>query len=280
MNYENYIFTKKDSVGLVKLNRPDKANALTIAAFKELRDLLRSVREDPDVNAILVYGAGKHFCAGNDIDLRREARLSSDISPYESQWEDWQCRHDCDMEIRDYPKPIIAAVHGACMGAAVEMITLFDAVFAAEDAKFGIPEMRMSMVPYCRMVYAFSHIRFAKETIGSGENFSAHRAFQIGMINRVVPPEKLMDEAMTYARRLALMPPENMSMMKKELNAAEDLMGFREMMKMCLSSTLHSVLSDSNVKRTFSEIGNTLGTNAALKWQREYFAQAEKPFEE
>ena len=280
MEFENYLLTVKDGVGLVKLNRPEKANALTMAAFPELCGLLRSVQDDQNVNAILVYGAGKHFCAGNDISQRREARLTSKLSPYESQWEDWNSRRVCDMEIRDYPKPIIAAVHGACMGAGLEMVTLFDAIFAAEDAKFGIPEMRMSIVPYCRLAYAFNHIRFAKETISSGENFDAQRALQMGMINRVVPREKLMDEAMTYARRLALMPPENMALMKKTLNTAEDLMGFRELLNSSISITIHSIVSDSDIKRTFSEIGEAQGTNAALKWQREYFAQAERPFEE
>jgi enoyl-CoA hydratase len=184
------------------------------------------------------------------------------------------------MRIYNYPKPTVAAVHGHCLGAGLEMIPLFDFTVAADSAVFGLPEMSMSIIPVVRLAYGFSQLRFAKEAIMAGENFSADRAMQTGLINRVTTREGLMNEAMALARRLALMPPETMSLAKKVCNKINEVRGFDLIAEASAITTVHSLQLDTALRREFTAIGEAKGISAAFEWRRAYFAQADRPFEE
>ena len=279
MEYVNFTLQIRDHVAILKLNRPDKANALTNNALMEIAHALESVQDNEEVCSVLLYGEGKHFCSGNDL---QDKRFSKDgkARNYLVRWEDYEIRHASEMKIYHYPKPTVVAVHGLCLGAGFELAALGDFMIASEDATFGLPEMRMSIVPLSRLVYAFNQMRFAKEAIMTGENFGADRAYQMGLVNKVVPQEKLLDEAMVLARKLALMPPETMKVAKQVCNKVNRIQGFDLIAEESKIYTIHSLELPTKMREQFNAIGAEQGLGAAFKWQKEYFAQANKPFAE
>ncbi|HWP79706.1 MAG TPA: enoyl-CoA hydratase/isomerase family protein [Candidatus Acidoferrum sp.] len=280
MEYENFTLNIKDKVAILKLSRPEQANALKINALEEFAAALESVRDNEEVCSVLLYGAGKHFCAGNDVAERAFSEKAKARQNYLSQWEDFQQRHVYETYIYSFPKPTVAAVHGSCLGAGMELISLFDFVIASEDAKFGLPEMRMSIVPLTRLAFAYNQLRFVKEMVMTGENVTVDRAYQMGLINHIVPRENLMDEAMILARKLALMPPETMRVAKEAFNRVNQMAGYDIISKEGQGFLVHSLQYPTWMRQQYNAIGKEQGPGAAFKWQKEYFAQAEKPFEE
>jgi enoyl-CoA hydratase/carnithine racemase len=190
---------------------------------------------------IVLAGEGEHFCAGHDIGSPgRDADVS--FGRRAVLWWDHvgrpgaDARYAREMEVylgmcrrwREIPKPVIAMVQGACIAGGLMLAWVCDLIVAADDAFFADPVVRMGIpgVEYFAHPWVLGP-RFAKEVLFTGERFGALRAYQLGMVNRVVPRAELAEAAFALADVIATMPPFGLALAKRAVNQCEDLMGMR-----------------------------------------------------
>ncbi|MCS7207528.1 MAG: enoyl-CoA hydratase/isomerase family protein [Dehalococcoidia bacterium] len=206
-------------VGLLTLNRPERLNALSGQMWQEISATLREADRDPEVRAIVVRGAGRAFSAGADIGSGASPR--NILEWYESEMESVP-RHRI---FRELTKPTIGAVHGWCLGWGFEMACSLDMLVAAEDAKFGAPEIR-----HGSMVASILPLRigpmWAKRLIFTGDIITAQKAKEIGLVLEVLPsPEGALEAALALARRIALVPPLGVRFNKRMVDGVMEALG-------------------------------------------------------
>ncbi|HVQ51138.1 MAG TPA: enoyl-CoA hydratase, partial [Mycobacterium sp.] len=197
--------------------------------------------DDDSVRVIVLAGSGEHFSAGHDIGSpSRDHHVSYDNRAV--MWWDHVGRPGGDqrfareMEVylgmcrrwREIPKPTIAMVQGACIAGGLMLAWICDLIVASDDAFFSDPVVRMGIpgVEYFAHPWVLGP-RFAKEILYSGDRFTAQRAYEVGMVNRVVPRSKLRSETLAIAARIAAMPGFGLALTKKAVNQCEDQMGLR-----------------------------------------------------
>ena len=196
---EQVIVSVADGVCEVRLNRPDKRNALTLAMYRALAGALHAANVDDGVRVILLSGAGASFTAGNDLnDFLSGPPLAED--------------HDAARFLRTLPairKVMVAAVHGATVGIGVTLLLHCDLVIAARSTRLAVPFVRLGLVPEAAssllLPRLIGHQR-AAEMLFLGEPIDANRAFEMGIVNRVVDDESLLGEARSLARTVAAQP--------------------------------------------------------------------------
>jgi enoyl-CoA hydratase/carnithine racemase len=180
----------------IQLNRPEKKNAMTLAMYVTLADLLNDAAKDDLIRSVLWHGAGDSFSAGNDIQDFLKNPPGVGDSP--------QAR--LIKALIDFDKPIVAAVQGAAIGGGTTMLTHCDFVFAGESAKFQTPFVNLALVPEFGSSYSvpaqIGYVR-AAELILLGSRFDATRAAELGLVTRVVPDQELLAIATDTARELA-----------------------------------------------------------------------------
>jgi len=194
--FQDIIYEKKDPTAIIWLNRPDKRNAITTRMVGELRKAFEIAEGDRGIRVVVMAAKGKSYCAGGDT--------SEFLSNTIQQTETFQ-RENLELwrQMEKLRKPIIAAVHGF---ANIELIQAVDIVLAAEDAKFGLPETGIGVSPGAGITIRLPKVvgKFiAKELLFTGDWINAEEAHRIGLVNRVVPPDRLMDEAMALSAKIA-----------------------------------------------------------------------------
>jgi len=196
MSYKNVIVETHDSVGLIRLNRPEALNALNSELIGELNQALDAFEQDAAIGCIVLTGSEKAFAAGADIGEMAEATpVDMLLSNRIGQWD----------RVRRISKPVIAAVNGVAMGGGFEIALACDLIVAAEDAKFGIPEAKRGLVAAAGgLVRLPNQIpeRVAMELALTGEFISARRAYEIGLINAVVAPGTALEAARALAAKI------------------------------------------------------------------------------
>jgi enoyl-CoA hydratase/carnithine racemase len=184
----------------IQLNRPEKKNAMTLAMYITLADLLNDAAKDDQIRVVLWHGAGDSFSAGNDI----EDFLKNPPGPGESPQ-----AHLIEALI-NFDKPIVVAVQGAAIGGGTTMLTHCDFVFASETAKFRMPFVDLAVVPEFGTSYSvparIGYLR-AAELVLLGSPFGAKRAAELGLVTRVVADQQLLPTATGAAQQLAVKPP-------------------------------------------------------------------------
>ena len=181
----------------IQLNRPDKKNAMTVAMYTTLADLLNDAAKDDQIRVVLWHGAGDSFSAGNDIqDFLKNPPGGAGESPQARLIE----------ALINFDKPIVAAVQGAAIGGGTTMLTHCDLVLAGDSAKFRMPFVDLAVVPEFGTSYSvparIGYLR-AAELILLGSRFDAKRAAELGLVTRVVPDQELLATATDTARQLA-----------------------------------------------------------------------------
>lgn len=226
-------------IAYVTLNRPQYRNAQNSAMTYALDDAFYAAAADDDVKVVILRGEGKHFSAGHDIGTPgRDIDQSFDRRA--GLWWDHvdkpgsESRYARESEVylgmcrrwRELPKPMIAQVQGACIAGGLMLAWVCDFIVAAEDAFFADPVVRMGIpgVEFFAHPWAMGP-RQAKEFLYLGERVDATRAKEWGMVNRVVPADRLAEEVTDMATRIATMPRLGLALTKKAINQAEDLMG-------------------------------------------------------
>lgn len=199
--YQYIQVSKEDRVGLVRLNRPEVLNALSPDLMAELVEALEAFDRDEGIGCIVLTGGEKVFAAGADIKRMAEA------SAVEMLLIDQLARWD---RIRKLHKPVIAAINGYALGGGCELAMMCDIILAGENARFGQPEIGIGVIPGAggtqRLTRAVGKAK-AMELILTGRQFSAIEALEMGLINKVVPPELTIEEAKAMAREIAAKPP-------------------------------------------------------------------------
>jgi enoyl-CoA hydratase len=219
-----------DHVGVITLDRGDKANAQTTAFLEEIDDGWRAAAADPSVRVILLQANGPHFSAGMDLS-RMGAAAAEGPAPVVEQGSFYSVDSlhffGNTLQWRNVPKPSIAAVQGKCVAAGLMLCWPCDLIIAADNAEFSDPTMRMGMAGIEYMAHAWElGPRKAKEMLFRSTPISAEEARDLGMVNKVVPLAELRDEAMRWARDIAALDPAMAAMVKRGVNAVLDTQGF------------------------------------------------------
>ena len=238
---DEVLYDVRDRVAVITLNRPEYANAQNSAMTYALDAAFGRAVNDDRVAVLVLAGAGKHFCGGHDIGTPgRDADQSFDRQAV--LWWDHvgkagaDARYAREMEVylgmcrrwREMPKPVIAMVHGACIAGGLMLAWVCDLIVAADDAFFADPVVRMGVpgVEYFAHPWMLGP-RLAKEVLFTGGRFGAERAYQAGMVSRVVPRASLEAVVFELAGQIAEMPPFGLALAKRAVNQCEDLMGMR-----------------------------------------------------
>jgi enoyl-CoA hydratase len=219
VTYQTLLYGKKDGIGTVTLNRPDKLNALNSTVYTELYDVFQAIENDPEVRVVILTGAGERaFCAGSDV-----AEMQN-MGPIEIQKFMTTIRKTSDF-IYALTKPTIAAVNGYALGGGCELSMCCDIRIASEKARFGQPEITLGLIPGASGTQRLPRLigaAKAKEMIFTGDLIDAVTALNLGLVNKVVPPDKLMEEAMALATKLAGMSGPVLAMAKAAINTGLD----------------------------------------------------------
>ena len=199
MSFANLLFEKRDNIAIVTMNRPKALNALNNDTLRELDAALTLIRDDAGVKGGIITGSGKAFVAGADI---------SQMADYSSEQGRayMEFAQDVFNRIELMGKPFIAAVNGYALGGGCELAMACDLRLAAESAVFGQPEVNLGLIPGfggSQRLPRLVGIGIARELIYTGRNVKAEEARAIGLANRVVPAEALLDEALAMMRTIA-----------------------------------------------------------------------------
>ncbi len=208
------IFEKKGAVGLLTLNRPEALNALSHPLMDELEKALDECAADSAVRAVVLTGSDKAFAAGADIsEMEGLNAAQMRLDPHLSRWD----------KVATFPKPTIAAISGYALGGGLELALACDLRIASETAVLGQPEILIGVIPGAggsvRLARLLGRAR-ALEMLLTGKRISAHEALKLGILNRVVPIELFLEEALKLAREIAAMPPLAVAAVKKSVLSA------------------------------------------------------------
>jgi len=216
LGYQNIIVSKEGSIGIVQLNRPTALNALNFELMAELVKALEELDGDQAVRVIILTGSDRAFAAGADLKEMSQAGPVDLILG--RRFELWD-------RIRKIAKPIIAAVSRYCLGGGNELAMSCDLIIASENATFGQPEVNVGIMPGAggtqRLIRAVGKYK-AMEMILTGKPITAQEAYRVGLVNRVVPTESLMDEAKKIANEIASKPPISIRAAKEAILKAQD----------------------------------------------------------
>jgi enoyl-CoA hydratase len=220
VTYQTLLYEKKDGIGTVTLNRPEALNALNSTVFSELYELFQEIEHDGEVRVVIITGSGpKAFVAGSDI--TEMAPLSSvEINSFVEK-----VRRASD-KIYNLSKPVIAAVNGYALGGGCELAMCCDLRICSEKARFGQPEINLAVIPggggTQRLTRLIGMTR-AKEFLFTGDMIDAPTALNLGLVNKVVPPESLMNEAKEMAQKLMTKSGRILSLIKTAVNSGVNM---------------------------------------------------------
>ena len=215
MVYEMILVETRGRVGLVRLNRPKQLNALNDALMNELGDALAGFDADEGIGAMVVTGSDKAFAAGADIGAMKDWGYM-DVYKGEYVTRNWE-------RMKSIRKPVIAAVAGYALGGGCELAMMCDIIIAADTAKFGQPEIKLGIIPGAggtqRLPRAVGKAK-AMDLVLSGRMMDAAEAERAGLVSRVVPADKLIDEALACAAQIAEFSLPSVMMAKEAVNRA------------------------------------------------------------
>lgn len=218
MEYKNLIVDIEENVGIVKINRPDVLNAIDKETILELEKAMHELNDNPAVKVIIITGEGKAFAAGADIramiefdsiEAREFSKLGRRVLSY----------------IENMEKPVIAAVNGYALGGGCEIAMACDIRIASDKAVFGQPELKLGIIPGWAGTQRMARllgISKAKELIFTGENIDAKEAEKIGLVNKTVSYDELMNEAKKMAKKMLQVGPTALKLVKTVINRGVD----------------------------------------------------------
>lgn len=219
MSYEVIQLIKENGVATITLNRPPM-NPLNSQVFKELNNAVDEMQSDPSIKAVIITGSGtKAFAAGADI------TEMANLSPIEVYHFSQTSRFTFE-KLENLGKPVIAAINGLALGGGCELALCCDFRLAADTAKFGQPEINLGIIPGAggtQRLPRLIGVAKAKELIFLGEMFDASVALSLGLVNKVVLADALLEEALKLAQKLASKPTVAMSMAKSAINTGVNL---------------------------------------------------------
>ena len=216
MESKNVIFAAKNGVGRIIINRPDKRNALSLAIRKRLKEVLRAVNEDEAIRVLIITGAGEEaFVAGADLNELKDFNALQMLEYLETYGQKLYT------EFERLPIPTIALIKGYCLGGGCELAMACDIRIASPNAKFGLPELRYGVIPGgggTQRLVRLVGLGRAKELILTGNIINAREAERIGLINRVVPRNRIEKHVETLTDTIISQGPIAVKMAKMAMN--------------------------------------------------------------
>jgi enoyl-CoA hydratase len=265
MSYETILFEKDqtDKFVTITLNRPDKLNSMNKTVIREIDQAIAESVADPDINAVLLTGAGRSFSAGYDLGA---ADFDVDVDFWRT---DMSENAEALLNIWRAPIPVVAAVNGYALAGALELVMCCDLAIAADNAKFGEPEVRHNSGPPSLMMPWLLSSRDTRWLMFTGDMVDAQEALRMHLVNKVVPAEHLMEEATKLTRKLARMPVPALKFTKASLNNQQMVAGL-------LASFQYNIeaIASLHVTKSGREWMQKLG-KMSLK---EYLAYRDAPF--
>jgi enoyl-CoA hydratase len=199
MTKKTVLYSRDGNVGIITLNRPERLNAINGGLLRDFIEQLETARKDKEAISVILTGAGRAFCAGEDL------KESSAGKSFETWIEETDGLQEVQRMIMRLGKPLIAAVQGYALGGGCEFAMSCDIRIATEDAKFGFPETEVGLTVTTagtKLLTQIVGLGKAKELVFTGEFVDAHEALRIGLANKVVPAERLIDEAFGMANKI------------------------------------------------------------------------------
>jgi len=255
-------FETRGPVAVLTLDRPEKLNAIDEPMIAALHAALDRAERDAAVRAVLLRGAGRAFSAGFD--------LGPGGAPRDPVVLRAELRRDFDVIMRfwDFPKPTVAAVHGYCLGSAMEMAVACDVTVAAEGCRFGAPEVRFGSGIVALILPWVIGPKQAKELLLGGDDaVPAERALALGLVNRVVPAERCFEEALEVARGIAANDALAVALTKQAINRSAEIMGMRQALLQALELDVLIEASETPESSAFDAVLAKEGVRAALAWR-------------
>ena len=272
MAFQNIGYERREAIAYLTLNRPEKLNAINGPLLADFNDAMDVAELDPDVRVVIITGAGRAFSAGFDITPDPGAP-----HPHKGSPDGWRTHLqgliDGFMKVWNLPKPVIAAVNGYALGGACEMVQVCDIKIASDRAVMGEPEIRAGFGPPLLVTPYSVNLANAKELLLTGNTVDAHEAARIGLVNRVVPHDQLMDECERVARKMCLMSQLGMKMTKIAVNRALENMGFLNAISQNLELMTIFDTSTSPEQDEFNAVAAEKGLRAALDWRDARFRE-------
>lgn len=220
-NASLHLLNIEDGIAVVTLNRPEALNSINRALRLELLELFPKLDMDPNVKVIVITGAGdKAFCTG--ADLKERSSRSTEEMVYDRHY----LTAKSTSALASVTKPVIAAIKGYCMAGGYEMVLQCDISICSDNAIFSLPEVTHGFFPgggACQRLPRLVGYQMARELILTGRRWDAKEAKELGLVNKVVPLDKVMDEAMAMARKIASYPSVGVIQAKRALNQAMEV---------------------------------------------------------
>jgi len=219
MEFENIIYEKKEGIATVKLNRPRVLNAMNKALWMDFQAALEDARLEPDIKVVIVTGEGRAFSTGADLKESKDRSLE-DYRDY------LEALQEASRKIIRFEKPTIAAINGYALGSGYELALACDIRIAAEDAQIGSPEARVTSSVTggaMRLIQELIGPGKAKELLFTARNIDGREAEKIGLVNKAVPKDQLMDTAREMAEMIAQNSPFSIKLIKKGLQMAGEV---------------------------------------------------------
>jgi len=265
--FENIIYEVENGRARITLNRPEKLNALTLELQEELNEALWEADNNNDVHCVILKGAGRAFSAGYDL---TGAGGKVPVSRIESEENDYRKSMSPDddawrleraqryrMALFDMHKPSIAQVHGYCLAGGTDIALLCDMIIAADDAVFAFPPARdLGALPNNMWVYNVGP-QWAKRLTLTGDSITGAEAAEIGLVLKSVPPDLLEQEVEQLADRLALIDPDLLTVNKRIINLALELMGARTLQRLAAENDVrgHNTRGAAGFRKSMMEKG-------------------------
>jgi enoyl-CoA hydratase len=271
MSYDELIYSVDDRVATIKLNRPERMNALSQKLVGEIMSAVAEADVDPEVRVVMVTSAGgKAFSSGYDIKesaqqpkrglVEWRARMQKDIKFTYSVW-------DCS-------KPVIAVIDGYCLAGALEFAMCCDVRYCSEDSKFGAVEARFSN-GIATMIMPWLVGQRCRALLYTGDIFDSNEAFRLGLVDKVFPKDALEAETVKIARRMSRVSADCLKWNKRAINQTFEIMGLRNAIQYGSEASAIMDATGSPEAEKFESIRRSEGLQAALKWRAEQFS----PFE-
>lgn len=224
-DYQHILFDVSDGIATITLNRPEKLNAYITPMGDEVTHAFRSIRDDDAVRSVILTGAGRGFCAGVDLEhLKAHESGGNAAAGKGPRLGEEDFLRELPLELVAYPKPVIAAVNGAAIGVGVTMILPCDVRIAAAGAKIGVTFTKLGILPGLGSTHLLPRIvgrAKALELVLTARVLLAEEAVEIGLVNKVVPADAVVEEAREWAALMGEKRPEVLAAAKRVLDYGE-----------------------------------------------------------
>lgn len=264
MDYQTILYRVDAPIALVTLNRPHVLNALSVELTDEMGRALDAAEADPQVRVVILRGAGRAFSAGYDL------KETADGPPLGVVGWRRRLEHHVRFTLRvwDLKKPVIAAVHGFVLGGGCDLAMMCDLTVAAEGTLFGEPEIRFGSGVVTMIMPWVVGLKKTKELLFTGhDKIDAREAMELGMVNRVVPAERLEEEALALAHEIAKIDPEAIALTKAAINRTFEIAGLKAGIEYNLEIDTLIEAAETPERVEFNRIRKAQGLKAALTWR-------------